>query len=131
MKHAITRVSTNHQAIAVCEIWAYDVWGNEEDGYEVNDRTCIERKAEILANLTICNVPVCPGAKDDFREFPDESSFTADVALCWELDQTEEFNWFSGEDNGDGDGTHYYYDDDNGKPMGEIIIIGWKPVDAS
>jgi hypothetical protein len=25
------------------ELWSYDVWGNSEDGYEVNDRSCFDR----------------------------------------------------------------------------------------
>ena len=26
------------------EYWLYDVWGNSEEGYEVNDRSCEDRK---------------------------------------------------------------------------------------
>lgn len=29
------------------EIWTYDVWGNDDDGYEVNDRCNQERQAVI------------------------------------------------------------------------------------
>lgn len=29
------------------EVWTYDVWGNANDGYEVNDRYCLERAHEI------------------------------------------------------------------------------------
>ena len=28
-------------------LWFYDVWGNAEDGYEVNDRYCDNRNLEI------------------------------------------------------------------------------------
>lgn len=26
------------------ELWTYDVWGNETDGWDVNDRTCLDRE---------------------------------------------------------------------------------------
>lgn len=29
------------------EVWTYDVWGNAEEGYNVNDRYCQCREAEI------------------------------------------------------------------------------------
>lgn len=29
------------------EVWTYDVWGNPEDGYDVNDRSCACRDYEI------------------------------------------------------------------------------------
>ena len=32
------------------EVWTYDVWGNETDGYEVNDRCCVAREYEITEN---------------------------------------------------------------------------------
>ncbi len=31
----------------LCTLWSYDVWGNEEDGYEVNDRCALGRDYEI------------------------------------------------------------------------------------
>ena len=34
------------------EVWVYDVWGNEEDGYEVNDRTKIAFYDTDLVALT-------------------------------------------------------------------------------
>jgi len=36
----------------VIEVWTYDVWGNEEDGYEVNDRTKISEYDTNLTELT-------------------------------------------------------------------------------
>jgi len=29
------------------ELWNYDVWGNDDDGYEVNDRFCFNREYTI------------------------------------------------------------------------------------
>ena len=31
------------------DVWTYDVWGNAEDGYDVNDRSCIARDLSIPA----------------------------------------------------------------------------------
>ena len=31
----------------IWDLWSYDVWGNAEDGYNVNDRSCLNRKIEI------------------------------------------------------------------------------------
>ena len=130
-RFAITSsIKTEHQCIAVCEVWTYDVWGNEEEGYEVNDRCCVERAAEIPALLTISNVPLYPGASDKYRSFPDEASFEEKILLSYELDVDPAWKYLRGLDNGQGDGTTYYYDDDNGKPVGEIIVVGWKRAEA-
>lgn len=34
------------------EVWSYDVWGNRDDGYEVNHRHCINRRFEASDNPT-------------------------------------------------------------------------------
>jgi hypothetical protein len=38
------------------EIWTYDVWGNAEDGFEVNDLTCIDRNYKIRCKAQTYNV---------------------------------------------------------------------------
>ena len=38
--------------MARIEVWTYDVWGNEEDGYEVNDRSKIADYETDLKELT-------------------------------------------------------------------------------
>lgn len=37
-------------------VWTYDVWGNARDGYEVNDRRCLDRACELVLPLTMHNV---------------------------------------------------------------------------
>ena len=32
------------------EVWTYDVWGNERDGFEVNDRHCVTRKYQTTSS---------------------------------------------------------------------------------
>jgi len=123
----VHKVKTNHKAIAICEVWEYDVWGNARDGFQVNDSYCLSRKAEIPATLTLSNVPTFPGAKDDFRAFPADGSFSAEIGLFFELDKRAMRQWIKGKDNGDGDDLHYYFENPhNGKPMGEILVVGWK-----
>jgi hypothetical protein len=31
----------------LCTLWSYDVWGNEEDGWEVNDRCALDRDIDV------------------------------------------------------------------------------------
>ncbi len=38
--------------MAIYSIWSLDVWGNEEEGFEVNDRGCINRSVEIDDDAT-------------------------------------------------------------------------------
>lgn len=47
----------------IWEVWTYDVWGNAEDGWEVNDRCCVNRKCVIYAPATTYNV----GTSEEFR----------------------------------------------------------------
>lgn len=37
------------------ELWTYDVWGNAEDGYEVNDRSCLDREYHIRCVVQTAN----------------------------------------------------------------------------
>jgi len=37
------------------EVWTYDVWGNAEDGYEVNDRSCMDRNYPMTIEVTVNN----------------------------------------------------------------------------
>lgn len=37
------------------EIWTYDVWGNAEDGFYVNDRTCVYRDYKICCKAQTYN----------------------------------------------------------------------------
>ena len=37
------------------EVWSYDVWGNAEEGYQVNDRYCQDRCYEIELPVLTAN----------------------------------------------------------------------------
>ena len=45
------------------EIWTYDVWGNAKDGYDVNDKSCIDRDYLIMCKVEINN----PGTIGAFK----------------------------------------------------------------
>ena len=38
---------TETQAPTLCTLWSYDVWGNESDGWEVNDRCALDRAIDV------------------------------------------------------------------------------------
>ena len=38
------------------ELWSYDIFGNKDDGYEVNDRSCFDRSYPIRLKITHNNV---------------------------------------------------------------------------
>lgn len=44
------------------ELWTYDVWGNAEDGFEVNDTSCVDRQYHIRCRVEDCN----PGTPNQF-----------------------------------------------------------------
>ena len=126
----VNNIRTEHKAIAICEIWTYDVWGNEEDGYDVNDKSCRDRQYEIPCVLFISNVPRFPGAADQFRKFPTAGSFFCKLVVSFDLDAKSLKMVFGVEDNGEGDDMHLYFDGDDGKPLGEIIIMGYRAIDS-
>ena len=39
----------------IWELWEYDVWGNRIDGYDVNDRFCIDREYTINLKVQYAN----------------------------------------------------------------------------
>lgn len=44
------------------EVWTYDVWGNRQDGYDVNDRYCHSRDTRINCKVETHN----PGTPQQF-----------------------------------------------------------------
>lgn len=44
------------------ELWTYDVWGNEADGYDVNDRNCFNREYKLSLAVEVNN----PGTPKEF-----------------------------------------------------------------
>ena len=52
----------NKTVLTHWELWMYDVWGNRQDGYEVNDRYCVNRDYAIRLKIVVNN----PGTKLEF-----------------------------------------------------------------
>jgi len=82
------------------EVWTYDVWGNEEDGYEVNDRSKI---AEYETDLTELS-------DKDIKEIIEENFFHPETI----------------DSDGNGDDQHVYLVlndmDHSDYPLGEIYL---------
>ena len=92
------------------EVWSYDVWGNEKDGFDVNDRYCISRDYPIMCKIEINN-PNTP------RQFL--SAYPSDYAIKQALSIKK---WIHIEKDGD-DLTIYVSAAKNGYPLGELHCI--------
>ena len=93
----------------IWEVWTYDVWGNARDGYEVNDRSCMDREYPMTLKVQVNN----PGTEYEFLSaFPSakqcrEALGLGKVRLDWE-----------------GDDLHIYINRDrDGYPLGELQCI--------
>lgn len=97
------------------ELWFYDVWGNEEDGFEVNDRYCVSRDFVIPTMPKTYNrgkpgqfTDFVPSSKELITALVDAgelrpSALTADITI-------------------DGDGESIYLTDYNGCPLCELCL---------
>lgn len=45
------------------EVWIYDVWGNSDEGYDVNDRHCIDREYPLRLRVKTYNA----GSPQEFK----------------------------------------------------------------
>lgn len=61
----------------VWECWSYDVWGNAKDGFDVNDRSCINEEFPIRIRIEVNN----PGTPQEF-----ESAYPCDKDIRNALD---------------------------------------------
>ncbi len=92
------------------EVWEYDVWGNEKDGFDVNDRYCISRDYPIMCKVEVNNV----GTSQEFKSaYP--SSYAIKQALSIK-------KWIHIDIEGD-DLSIYVYAAKNGYPLGELHCI--------
>ena len=104
------------------QLWFYDVWGNEEDGFMVNDRRCVSR--EFI-------VPTMPktynrGRPGQFTDFvPSDKEVLTALVEGWELSPLA----LQADITIDGDGDYIYLTEDNGRPLCELILnkedISW------
>jgi hypothetical protein len=129
---AITSATLSIEAVAVYSLRTYDVWGNSEDGFEVNN-VFDQGTIDVPFHPTIHNIAAHPGASDQFRTFPATPSHT--------LNDLQFINWYPSEDeltealqsgsvdwSGD-DMVAYAEDPDTGEPLCELHLIGWRDAD--
>ena len=92
------------------ECWSYDVWGNQRDGYEVNDRYCIHREYPLTLIVETNN----QGTGQEFR-----SAYPSAKQIREALDIRERV-WleFEGDDM-----AIYVSHKSTGYPVGEMHCI--------
>ena len=108
------------------ELWFYDVWGNEEEGFTVNDRHCVNRDFVIPTMPKTYNrggpgqfTDFVPSNKEVIRalvygsEETDFSCGCAGVLKPSALDANITI---------DGDGENIYLTEENGYPLCELIL---------
>lgn len=87
--------------IVPLSLWSYDTWGNEEDGWEVNDRHCLDRD---LFGGERYLIPCISREAERFLLCLINAS--PEVRIDWTCS---------------GDGTYELVDSRNGKPLGQIV----------
>ena len=91
------------------EIWTYDVWGNANDGYEVNDRSCLNRKCPLSLKVEKYNY----GTPNEFESAsPSDSQIRSIFGIGKTRIET------------DGDDVHIYVTRRKDEyPIGEMLCI--------
>lgn len=89
----------------VWELWSYDVWGNREDGFDVNDRSCFNRAYDINLKIEVNN----PGSNMQFESaYPSDYQIKKAFGVGCKLD-------LSGDDT-----TIYVNRESDNYPIGEM-----------
>ncbi len=101
-------MTTEHakSKVRAFEVWAYDVWGNARDGYNVNDRCCLDRRVEIRCRATIYNA----GTPREFVSYhPTDRQLSAAAGF-------RRVRW-------DGQDGTYEASTAHGRPVGQLVEI--------
>jgi hypothetical protein len=93
------------------ELWSYDVWGNAEDGYDVNDSICIEREYSIHIKIETNN----PGTEREFY-----SAYPSDYQIRKAFGIVGAFHTWGDET------TIYVESDKTGYPIGEMRCVSYE-----
>ena len=97
------------------ELWFYDVWGNEQDGFEVNDRRCANR------DFVIPSMPKTFNRRTSrqFTDFvPSDEEILTALVNAGELKESA----LTADITIDGDGENMYLTEDNGFPLCELLL---------
>ena len=108
-KHSDDVNGLNGHIDTVWEVWSYDVWGNQKDGWEVNDRSCDHRAYPITLKLEICN----PGTPQEFQ-----SASPTDKQIREALQIKPRVKIDLGDDV-----TIYVEHESTGYPLGELFCV--------
>ncbi len=96
-------------------LWFYDVWGNEEAGFEVNDRRCASRDFVIPVMPKIYN----RGKPEQFTDFvPSNKEILTALVDAGELKPSA----LTAAIEFDGDDENIYLTEDNGFPLCELLL---------
>jgi hypothetical protein len=96
-------------------LWFYDVWGNEQDGFEVNDRHCASRDFIVPTMPKTYN----KGKPGQFTDFvPSDKEILTALVDAGELKESA----LTAGITFDGDGQIIYLTEENGFPLCELIL---------
>lgn len=98
------------------DVWTYDVWGNEDDGYEVNDRYNQHRDYEIECAVEVYNA----GTPQQF-----ESAYPSDEQIREALGLRDSCQFET-----DGDDLTIYVNTVDGYPLGELNCTSHESLSA-
>ncbi len=97
------------------ELWFYDVWGNKENGFEVNDRNCADRDFVIMSNPKIYN----RGKPEQFTDFvPTDKQVLQALVRAGELKESALYMNIEI----DGDEENIYLTESDGYPLCELLL---------
>ena len=97
------------------ELWFYDVWGNEEDGFDVNDRHCVNRDFVIPTMPKTYN----RGKPGQFTDFvPSDKEILTALVGAGELNESA----LTAGITFDGDDKTIYLTEENGTPLCELLL---------
>uniref|UniRef100_A0A6M3JAL7 Uncharacterized protein n=1 Tax=viral metagenome TaxID=1070528 RepID=A0A6M3JAL7_9ZZZZ len=98
------------------ELWLYDVWGNEEEGFDLNDRYCANRDFVVPTMPKTYN----KGKPGQFTDFvPSNKEILAALVEAGELNPGA----LEAEITIDGDEEHIYLTEEDGYPICELHKI--------
>ncbi len=97
------------------ELWFYDVWGNEENGFEVNDRRCANRDF-IIPTMPKTYNRGKPGQFTDFN--PSDKEVLTALVKAGELKESA----LTADIILDGDDKTIYLTEDTSFPLCELLL---------
>ena len=101
------------------DVWSLDVWGNEQDGFEINDRSCYQRAVEFPTTHRVYNEGTGHEFSDDWPtdqqvlETLQEIGFLVDICTLNDIDIDGECEY-----------SLYINEEHNGFPLCQLERVG-------